>query len=69
MIRLKWVFIEEDENIFIFDEEKEYSEYLFKFMLVEFLMINIDKLFLMDKGVEEVFDFWGKRVEYDVFFE
>lgn len=32
-------------------------------------MINIDKPFPMDKGAEEVLDFWGKRAEYDALFE
>ncbi|OWZ70560.1 hypothetical protein AYX14_04022 [Cryptococcus neoformans] len=69
MTRSKWAPTEEDENASMPDEEKERNELPPKPTPAELSMINIDKPFPMDKGAEEVLDFWGKRAEYDALFE
>lgn len=70
MTRSKWAPTEEDENASTTpDEEKERGELPPKPTPAELSMINIDKPFPMDKGAEEVLDFWGKRAEYDALFE
>ncbi|KIR33038.1 hypothetical protein I352_04405, partial [Cryptococcus deuterogattii MMRL2647] len=70
MSRSKWAPTEEDENASTTpDEEKERGELPPKSTPAELSMINIDKPLPMDKGAEEVLDFWGKRAEYDALFE